>query len=1083
MVYFSSSTPSFGGSATTAAPATTGTGLFGSSAPKPATTGLFGSTAAKPAFGSGGGFGASTTSTFGASTTPSFGAGSTGAFGAASGTSAFGGGTSTFGGGSTGLFSGASKFGATATAAPQIAAPTAQLTQAAPDASYIQAFTALNEDPYGTKGLQEAFKLTSLDANQQAVLNKIVEQVLTYREEGSSKKSSGSYEDSNMLSGLSTLHTTPISLKLHRRGLDEEFSGSFKRTDKPYSFKKSPTKFSAEKEAFNRELEYNRVKQDEDYLKYTNKFLKSRAKEAGFASKPAEQTQAKVVEQPQIARSAPYEYVELTGPNIIRVKVNVFVDDAEEVLLLSIDRNRTIRELIELAVNKLKNKYSGIESSLIQMVHKSRILSQDNTLEDSGVQSGMKFDMLVQEKPTTITPTARPEELETVSRKRRSEPETRDYLVSTDKLPIATKPGYRLNPSLIEMARMTEYELMNVRDLFIENEHGKIQWVGRTNVIGINFDELVRISTFAAEVYPAEVEAKGLKPEVGLGLNKPAIISLYKVYQGERDRRSPTDFEESLKRRAECLDDCTFLGYDRKAGILTFRVEHFTKYDFSVLEEEEEVVENEESEAEQPKEKIVSIQKAGHEKGRFSFGTQEPRQFQGSSTPATLGEAQDIEDMVEEEPYEDEDEMEVEGQSRTIYKKAGNFLDDIQEEPDSRPSSVIFHESPPRESMAIDKKNVKLHFGDVIEKEIDEEKPYEYQEYEEEEEEEQPGYREAYVMNIDDIRARIKNNKIALQQSLTKLNQERMIQRRSIPVYDISKLSVRSGFNNQMLFLKRASSVTSIFGTIKMSYTSNVDKVYSDALKAHRNTRFSPEQKDNLVEKYLKMHYSNILENHLHSSHIKSSDANDEVTKRFDSMRLKRKQAAMNTNISAAHSELPVMEPPSKPYEFSELWFETLRKSREILSPNVLESNQIANVLLSEIKRIVNKDCQVFALLNACFGNSFIDLAKYMNRPGKLTKSLMDKYKLRADPDEEKHRNHLISNLIKYSTEEEIKQVLASENDKGISAHARAALHLYSGNKNAAAELLKGSKNFNLSSSLTNFSQSKLLFLVFCIFY
>lgn len=809
----------------------------------------------------------------------------------------------------------------------------------------------MNEDPYGTKGLQEAFKLTSLDANQQAVLNKIVEQVLTYREDGSSKKSTGTYDDSSLLSDISTLHTTPISLKLHRRGLDEEFSGSFKRTDKPYSFKKSPTKFSAEKEAFNRELEYSRVKQDEDYLKYTSKFLKLRAKEASLASKPVEHIPEKPLEQPQIVKAAPYEYVELTGPNIIRVKVNVFVDDSEEILLLSIDRNRTIRELIELAVNKLRNKYSGIESSLIQMVHKSRILNQDNTLEDSGVQSGMKFDMLVQEKLTTTTPTAKPEELETVTRKRRSEPETRDYLVSTDKLPITTKPGYRLNPSLIEMARMTEYELMNVRDLSIENEHGKIEWVGRTNVTGANFDELVRISTYAAEVYPADIEAKGLKPEVGQGLNKPAIISLYKVYQGERDRRSPADFEESLKRRAECLDDCTFLGYDRKAGVLTFRVEHFTKYDFSVLEEEEEVVENEESEAEHPKEKIVSIQKAANEKGRFSFGTQEPRQFQGPSTPATLGEVQDIEGTVEEEPYEDEDEMEVEGHTRTIYKKAGNFLDDIQEELDSKPSSVIFHESPVRESMAVDKKNVKLHFGDVIEKEFEEEKPYEYQEYEEEEEEEQPAYREAYVMNIDDIRARIKTNKIALQQSLTKLNEERVFQRRTIPVYDLMKLSCRNGFNNQMLFLKSASSVNAVLGAVKMSFSSHLDQVYAKALEVHRNTRFSQEQKDNLVDKYLRMHYINILENHLRASHIKVSDVNDEVTKRFDSMRLKRKQGALNINISAAHSELPVMEPPSKPYEFSELWFETLRKSREILSQNTLESNQIANVLLTEIKK------------------------------------------------------------------------------------------------------------------------------------
>lgn len=85
----------------------------------------------------------------------------------------------------------------------------------------------------------------------------------------------------------------------------------------------------------------------------------------------------------------------------------------------------------------------------------------------------------------------------------------------------------------------------------------------------------------------------------------------------------------------------------------------------------------------------------------------------------------------------------------------------------------------------------------------------------------------------------------------------------------------------------------------------------------------------------------------------------------------------------------------------------------------------------------------------------------------------MDKYKLRSDPNEEKHRNHLISSLIKYSTEEEIKKVLSQDDLKDISVHTCAALHLYSGNKNAAAEVLKGSKNYTLASSLINSSHSK----------
>lgn len=219
----------------------------------------------------------------------------------------------------------------------------------------------------------------------------------------------------------------------------------------------------------------------------------------------------------------------------------------------------------------------------------------------------MTFTMLVQEQPSTRT--AKPDEsTEFVRISEQPQREERRY-VSRDKLPICKRSNYSLTPDIIEMARMTEYELMNIKDLTIENENGKIHWLGKTDVVGVNFDELVFIKDFAATVYPAEIEEKGLKPEVGLKINKPAEITLYKLFPPKKYKNSPEAFRETLKNRCETMDDCKFIDYNKNTGELFFRVEHFTKYSFKQSADEEDENDEEEekdSEIEEPVENVSS---------------------------------------------------------------------------------------------------------------------------------------------------------------------------------------------------------------------------------------------------------------------------------------------------------------------------------------------------------------------------------------------------------------------------------------------------------------------------------------------
>lgn len=487
--------------------------------------------------------------------------------------------------------------------------------------------------------MQEAFKLTSIDTDKQIVLNKIVDQILIFNGSKTASSKDSVYDESYIIGASNSYSTGPISLKLSRRNMtDEEFSGSFKK-DNIFSRKNNRDGTYIDNEARYRMFEYSKTKQNEDYLLHsTSKYIRERNKvneEQSQAIGPNQSIFAKEMSSGTThVQPRNNELIqELSGPNVVKIKISVFIDEEEEILLLSIDKTRKVSDLRDLVISKLRAKYPGIadRSTIIQIVHRSRILNLENTLDDSGVQTGMRFDMLVQEQPITKTETARPEE-EIVSRKRKPETDPTSALAPIEKLPIMKRRDYTLTPDLIDIARMNEFQLMTVDNLTIENQHGQIRWEGKTDIRGINFDELVIIEKFAATVYPEHIEKLNLKPEVGKGLNKPAIINLYNIYPPNKSNEATRKrFIESLKNKTSTLDDTEFLGYDERSGTLTFRVEHFTKYEFLECvgneedEAEEEAEEDEESENQQPEERKLNPIQKSQDKERFSFGYQDQK--------------------------------------------------------------------------------------------------------------------------------------------------------------------------------------------------------------------------------------------------------------------------------------------------------------------------------------------------------------------------------------------------------------------------------------------------------------------------
>lgn len=141
------------------------------------------------------------------------------------------------------------------------------------------------------------------------------------------------------------------------------------------------------------------------------------------------------------------------------------------------------------------------------------------------------------------------------------------------------RPGYFTIPSMQDLGSI--YDPKN-GDCLVENfsigrvDYGCITFPGLTNVAGMNLDELVHIRRKEVHVYPDDAR----KPPVGQGLNKPAEITLHRIWPLDKQTKNPiTDpnrvidlgYNKKIE-RATIEMGATFIDYDPVTGSWTFKV-------------------------------------------------------------------------------------------------------------------------------------------------------------------------------------------------------------------------------------------------------------------------------------------------------------------------------------------------------------------------------------------------------------------------------------------------------------------------------------------------------------------------------
>lgn len=146
---------------------------------------------------------------------------------------------------------------------------------------------------------------------------------------------------------------------------------------------------------------------------------------------------------------------------------------------------------------------------------------------------------------------------------------------------------YYTKPDFKELQSMSEEDLSEVHDFVVGRVgYGEICWLEPVDLTGLAslrelLDRVVVIKDKEVMVYPDEYDDE--KPEVGQGLNVPAVISLKNCWPLDRATREPLKDPNHQRvkqhiRKLEKKEDTEFVDYEAATGTWTFKVAHFSRY-------------------------------------------------------------------------------------------------------------------------------------------------------------------------------------------------------------------------------------------------------------------------------------------------------------------------------------------------------------------------------------------------------------------------------------------------------------------------------------------------------------------------
>ncbi len=228
--------------------------------------------------------------------------------------------------------------------------------------------------------------------------------------------------------------------------------------------------------------------------------------------------------------------------------------------------NEFKEKICETLIQK-NSKYKNIKANSFILMKKYTIVKENEIIEKCNFENEDKIYLILKESiiknDNNTNNTIKFES---------TKPIKKNELASLDKIPKLTKIGYKTNPSMTNIYRMTLEELENVENFSIENENGRIEFETKVNLTSLDLDIIIDIKPGILNLYDKKNTL--FKPSPGFGLNQKAIIHLYNISELHNDNEEDV---LSLKFQEDRIKKIggEFIEYNSDNEEFIYRVEHF----------------------------------------------------------------------------------------------------------------------------------------------------------------------------------------------------------------------------------------------------------------------------------------------------------------------------------------------------------------------------------------------------------------------------------------------------------------------------------------------------------------------------
>jgi len=243
------------------------------------------------------------------------------------------------------------------------------------------------------------------------------------------------------------------------------------------------------------------------------------------------------------------------------VRLMVYFSQGEEEIAFSVEAkiSSTCLNIKTYILNQIYET-NFLNFSKYKLLYKNKILSDHQGVGEIGFKDNDKVYLILDPEATEETP----DEMNGYIG-------GKDQFAPEDLLPKLTK-NYHTEPSIVKLNRMSESELRNIQNFSIYNDFVKLTFEGKTDLTGLDLDEIVVLGHRSVEVYPEN--GKISLPEPGRGLNKAATIEFYQWGLPKKYQNNVEAYKAKMEDWAN-TQNAQFLYYDADREVLCIRVKDF----------------------------------------------------------------------------------------------------------------------------------------------------------------------------------------------------------------------------------------------------------------------------------------------------------------------------------------------------------------------------------------------------------------------------------------------------------------------------------------------------------------------------